>query len=99
VPSRCFEFPSWCDRHEADPDPLFQDRSNPIQHRKGVPFVVCVFQPADDGGCRSYQLSQLALGQTSLPDCAMLGKCEWLRRWELKLFEVVAICDHPGFFL
>ena len=99
MPSRCFEFPSWCDRHEADPDPLFQDRSNPIQHRKGVPFVVCVFQPADDGGCRSYQLSQLALGQTSLPDCAMLGKCEWLRRWELKLFEVVAICDHPGFCL
>ena len=36
------------DRYEADFDALLQGHSNSIEHHEGVPFVVCVFQPADD---------------------------------------------------
>jgi hypothetical protein len=36
------------DRYETDFDTLLQGRGDSIEHHQGVPFVVCVFQSADD---------------------------------------------------
>ena len=53
-------------RDETNLHPPVKRLRNPVQHRKGMPLIIGVLQPADRGCARPHHFCQFPLGQSGL---------------------------------